>query len=68
MAMTLRLSTEQDAALTQIAEQLHISKQQAVTMAVEKFIEQNDQQAIVRRAFDLVKERDAELLRRLEDA
>lgn len=66
--MTLRLSTEQDAALTAIAEQLHISKQQAVTMAVEKFIEQNDQRAIFKRAFELVKQRDAELLRRLEDA
>lgn len=66
--MTLRLSTEQDAALTQIAEQMHLSKQQAVTLAVERFIEQNDQRAIVRQAFELVKTRDAELLRRLADA
>ena len=66
--MTLRLSTEQDAALTQIAEQLNLSKQQAVTLAVERFIEQNDQRAIVRQAFELVKTRDAELLRRLADA
>ena len=66
--MTLRLSSEQDAALTQIAEQLHVSKQQAVTMAVEKFIEQNDQRAIMRKTVERVMSRDAELMRRLADA
>ncbi len=66
--MTLRLSTEQDAALTQIAEQLNLSKQQAVTLAVERFIEQNDQRAIMRATIELVMKRDAELMRRLADA
>ncbi len=68
MAMTLRLTPEQDAQLTAVAQALNLSKQQAATQAIEEFLESRDQEVLVKRAFDLVLKRDAELLRRLADA
>ncbi|WP_264914136.1 hypothetical protein [Rhodoluna lacicola] len=68
MAMTLRLTPEQDAQLTAVAQALNLSKQQAATQAIEEFLESRDQEVMVKRAFDLVLKRDAELLRRLADA
>ena len=68
MAMTLRLTPEQDAQLTAVAQALNLSKQQAATQASEEFLESRDQEVMVKRAFDLVLKRDAELLRRLADA
>ena len=68
MAKTLRLTPEQDAQLTAVAQALNLSKQQAATQAIEEFLESRDQEVMVKRAFDLVLKRDAELLRRLADA
>lgn len=68
MAMTLRLTPEQDAQLTAVAQALNLSKQQAATQAIEEFLESRDQEVMVKRAFDLVLKRDAQLLRRLADA
>jgi predicted transcriptional regulator len=68
MAMTLRLTPEQDAQLTAVAQALNLSKQQAATQAIEEFLESRDQEVMVKRAFDVVLKRDAELLRRLADA
>lgn len=68
MAMTLRLEAEQDKKLAQVAEHLGISKQQAVAMAVEKFLEQEWQRTVIKSAMARVLERDKELLERLADA
>jgi predicted transcriptional regulator len=65
MAMTLRLSDEQDKALTEIAESLGISKNSAATVAIEAFINQESQRLKIREAFALVNKRDAKLLQRL---
>jgi predicted transcriptional regulator len=65
MAMTLRLSDEQDKALTEIAESLGISKNSAATVAIEAFINQESQRLKIREAFALVNKRDAKLLERL---
>lgn len=67
MAMTLRLSDEQDKALTEIAESLGISKNSAATVAIEAFINQESQKLKIREAFALVNKRDAKLLKRLGD-
>lgn len=68
MAMTLRLTPEQDAQLTAVAQALNLSKQQAATQAIEEFLESRDQEVMIKKAFDLVLKRDANLLRRLSDA
>jgi predicted transcriptional regulator len=67
MAMTLRLSDEQDKALTKIAESLGISKNTAATVAIEAFINQESQRLKIREAFALVAKRDDKLLQRLGD-
>jgi hypothetical protein len=68
MAMTLRLEAEQDKQLAQVAEHLGISKQQAVALAVERFLEFEWQRAVGRQVIDLVMTRDKELMERLADA
>ncbi|MEN9962195.1 MAG: hypothetical protein RIS66_608 [Actinomycetota bacterium] len=68
MAMTLRLTEEQDAKLSEFATALGLSKQQAVSKAVDEFLEAQSEEAIVKRAFDLVLTRDKALLERLADA
>jgi hypothetical protein len=68
MAMTLRLEAEQDKQLAQVAEHLGISKQQAVALAVERFVELEWQRAVGRQVIDLVMTRDKELMERLADA
>jgi predicted transcriptional regulator len=68
MAMTLRLEAEQDKQLAQVAEHLGISKQQAVALAVERFLELEWQRAVIKSSFARVLERDQELLERLADA
>lgn len=65
MAMTLRLSEEQDRALTEIAGSLGISKNSAATAAIEAFIAHEYQRVKVREAFALVIKRDAKLLEQL---
>jgi len=67
MAMTLRLSDEQDKALTDIAASLGISKNNAVTVAIEAFIAHEAQRIQIREAFSLVTTRDSKLLERLGD-
>ena len=66
--MTLRLEAEQDKQLAQVAEHLGISKQQAVALAVERFLELEWQRAVIKSSFARVLERDQELLERLADA
>lgn len=66
--MTLRLAEEQDKQLAQVAEHLGISKQQAVALAVERFLELEWQRTVIKSAMARVLERDRELLERLADA
>lgn len=66
--MTLRLAEEQDKQLAQVAEHLGISKQQAVALAVERFLELEWQRAVGKRVMELVMTRDKELMERLADA
>ena len=68
MAMTLRLTPEQDAMLTALAERRGISKQQAALEAVDKLIADEVRHLRFVAAANNILERDAELLKRLADA
>lgn len=68
MAMTLRLTPEQDARLEEIAETLGMSKQQAVIAAIEQFDESAIRQKRLDEIFQKVMTRDHELMQRLADA
>ena len=68
MAMTLRLTDEQDRVLAGIAEQLGCSKQEAVISAIEAFDAKTHRKKQMKEIFDLVLVRDKELLDRLADA
>ena len=68
MAMTLRLTEQQDKQLTEIANALGISKNKAAMDAIEKFIELEWQRAVVKQTFAEVRVRDKDLLDRLADA
>jgi predicted transcriptional regulator len=68
MAMTVRLTEEQDSKLEQIAQLRRISKQRAI----EALIEEADEREFVKKrldeAYNLVMTRDKELMERLADA
>lgn len=68
MAMTIRLTQEQDAKLEQIARDLGVSKQQAIIETLERYDSREKRRRQLDEAFDLVMTRDAELMRRLADA
>ncbi len=65
MAMTLRLSEEQDRALTFLAERQGVSKQEAATRAITAQAEQLGHEADVDEAFDWVATTYSSLLDRL---
>jgi predicted DNA-binding protein len=68
MAMTLRLTEEQDARLDAIAKTLSMSKQQAVIALIEQFDEASSRRARIDEIYNKVMTRDAELMERLADA
>ena len=68
MAMTLRLTEEQDARLDALSELLGVSKQSVVSMAIDRFDAAEARQKLLDEAFDLVMTRDKELMERLADA
>lgn len=68
MAMTLRLPDVLDNDLSDVADLLGISKQQVVTQALEIFVEAQKSRLEMRRTVEMVLERDAELMKRLEDS
>ena len=68
MAMTLRLTPEQDARLEDIAKQLGLSKQQAVIALIEKVDVDAARRGQLDEIFDKVMKRDAVLMQRLADA
>jgi predicted transcriptional regulator len=68
MAMTLRLEPELDNDLSDVAELLGLSKQQVVTQAVAIFLEAQKNRLEMRRTVEMILQRDAELMKRLEDS
>ncbi len=68
MAMTLRLTDKQDAELSAVAESLNISKQRAMQIALDEYLERNDQDRIMKQVLETVLFRDGELMRRLADS
>ena len=68
MAMTLRLSQELDQTLEATSERLGISKQQAVTRAVEMYIDAMAERQQVLDAMDALMVQDKKLMERLADA
>lgn len=65
MAMTLRLSPEQDRILEQIAHEDGVSKHQATLNLIEEAAVRRGRRARIDAIMDDVLDRDAELLRRL---
>jgi predicted transcriptional regulator len=68
MAMTLRLTEQQDAELAAVAESMNVSKQRAMEIALEEYLERNNQTRIMKEVIETVLTRDAELMRRLADS
>jgi predicted transcriptional regulator len=68
MAMTLRLTEAQDAELAAVAESMNVSKQRAMEIALEEYLERNNQTRIMKEVIETVLTRDAELMRRLADS
>jgi hypothetical protein len=68
MAMTLRLTEEQDARLESVAKTLGMSKQQAVIVLIEQFDEAASRRTRIDEIYQKVMTRDAELMERLADA
>ena len=68
MAMTLRLTEQQDAELAAVADSMNVSKQRAVEIALEEYLQRNDQKRIMNEVIETVLTRDAELMRRLADS
>jgi predicted transcriptional regulator len=68
MAMTLRLSTDLDSALQQLADMRHSSKHALVLGALEAYVISETKSDQVTASVELTLARDAELLTRLEDA
>lgn len=68
MAMTLRLTAEQNLALEKIADELGCSKQQAVIRAIESFDAKEHRRKQINEITRLVLKRDKDLLDRLADA
>jgi predicted transcriptional regulator len=68
MAMTLRLTEEQDAQLGAVAESMNVSKQRAVEIALEEYLAKHDQERLMHEVIQKVLTRDAELMRRLADS
>lgn len=68
MAMTLRLTPEQDARLEALAKALGVSKQQAVIELIDNAEISSSRRNKLDGIFDKVMSRDAELMQRLADA
>ena len=65
MAMTLRLTPEQDAKLTELARSQGVSKQQAVLRLIDDATERAVRRREIDTIMDAVLDRDSELLDRL---
>lgn len=65
MAMTLRLTAEQEAQLTELSEMWGISRQQAVTRAIDQMLAKLDYEAKKREGLDFIYSEYAGLIKRL---
>jgi predicted transcriptional regulator len=68
MAMTIRLTEEQDTKLERIAQFRQVSKQRAIEQLVEEADEREFAKKRLDEAYNLVMTRDKELMERLADA
>jgi hypothetical protein len=68
MAMTLRLTEEQELTLGLIAQERKVSKQRVIEELIEAAGEKSLRKARLAQAFELVMTRDKELMERLADA
>lgn len=68
MAMTIRLTEEQDNKLERIAKFRHVSKQRVIEQLVEEADEREFAKKRLDEAYNLVMTRDKELMERLADA
>jgi predicted transcriptional regulator len=68
MAMTLRLTTEQEELFDQVAEHMQLSRQQATIKAMEIVNEIYIRQTAIDAGFDFVMTHDKALMERLADA
>lgn len=66
--MTLRLKPELDSDLADVADLLGLSKQQVVTQAVALFLDAQKNRLEMKRTIEMILQRDAELMKRLEDS
>jgi hypothetical protein len=62
------LTEQQDAELAAVADSMNVSKQRAVEIALEEYLERNNQTRIMKEVIETVLTRDAELMRRLADS
>jgi predicted transcriptional regulator len=68
MAMTLRLSTEEEQILDRLAKQLNLSKQKALIEAMRMVEQESARKRRVDQALHFVLTHDKELMQRLADA
>ena len=68
MAMTLRLTEEQDQAITKLAAVRGLSKQQLVQQAIDKEIQTQIRFELLSETMKRIAREDTELLKMLEDA
>lgn len=68
MAMTLRLTEEQDQALTKLAAVRGLSKQQVVQQAIDKEIQTQIRFELLSETMKRIAREDSELMKMLEDA
>jgi hypothetical protein len=68
MAMTLRLTTEDEQILERLAQQLGLSKQKALLEAMRLVEQQSRKKRRLEEAFNYVMTHDKELMERLADA
>jgi hypothetical protein len=68
MAMTLRLTTEEEQILERLAQQLNLSKQKALIEAMKMVERDSARKRRIDQAVDFVLTHDKELMQRLADA
>lgn len=65
MAMTLRLTEEQEMKLAQLAEQMHVSRAAIIKQALDEKLDRELHKQQVREATEFFRERDSAILDRL---
>ncbi len=68
MAITVRIPAELDARLQKVADEQHVSKNTLLLRGAALVVDRHARRADLDAGLDVILSRDAELLRRLEDA